>query len=163
MKNTKIVAITLAVTFGLFAIFSFKNAESKSNGTTEYKTITVIESIVPMGMGRSRMIEEKTPMDYKKLTTQKSSEVVKGKKKKVKRSDAKIDAYAETKLVNFYSGVGINFGNVASNDAVVTSKLNEMAAQGWSLEFVNSGVESKGAKDDKQGIYVTRYIFKRTK
>ena len=38
-----------------------------------------------------------------------------------------------------------------------------MAAEGWELAFVVSGVESDGGKEDGQGIYVTRYIFKRTK
>ena len=32
----------------------------------------------------------------------------------------------ETKLLNFYSLVGINFQNIASNDAVIGAKINEM-------------------------------------
>ena len=83
------------------------------------------------------------------------------KQGKIKRGDAKIDRLSESKILNFYSGVGINFQNVASNDALVTSKLNNLAKEGWELVFVASGVESKGSKDDKQGIYITRYIFKK--
>ena len=45
----------------------------------------------------------------------------------------------------------------------MTSKINAMAEEGWELAFVNSGVESYGGKDDENGIYVTRYIFKRPK
>lgn len=57
--------------------------------------------------------------------------------------------------------VGIRFQNIASNDAVVTSKINELASAGWELAFVNSGVESHGSDTDSNGIYVTRYIFKK--
>lgn len=127
---------------------------------TEYKVITVVESIVPMGLGRSRIIEQKSPMDVDAFTTQRTS----GKDSKqgsVKRGDAKIDAFAETKLLNFYSGVGINFQNIASNDALVSAKLNNLAKEGWELAFVAAGVESKGGKDDKAGIFITRYVFKK--
>jgi hypothetical protein len=37
----------------------------------------------------------------------------------------------ETKLVNFYSLVGINFGNIASNDAVIAAKINSIVKEGW--------------------------------
>jgi hypothetical protein len=73
----------------------------------------------------------------------------------------KIEAFDETKLLNFYSLAGINFQNIASNDAVVSSKLSEMAKEGWSLVFVTSGVESDSGKGDGTGIFITRYIFKR--
>lgn len=43
------------------------------------------------------------------------------------------------------------------------SKINTMSEEGWELAFVNSGVESYGGKGDQNGIYVTRYIFKRKK
>ena len=65
----------------------------------------------------------------------------------------------ETKLLNFYSATGLQFYNIASNDAVVMSKINELATQGWELKFVNSGVESDAGKSDGKGIFVTRYIF----
>jgi len=38
-----------------------------------------------------------------------------------------------------------------------------MAEEGWELIFVNSGVESDAGEKDGQGIFITRYIFKRTK
>jgi hypothetical protein len=81
----------------------------------------------------------------------------------VKREDIKIDNFEETKLLNFYSAVGINFQNIASNDAVVSSKLTELAREGWSLVFVTSGVESDAGHQDGNGIFVTRYIVKRDK
>ncbi|OFX36154.1 MAG: hypothetical protein A2X08_03155 [Bacteroidetes bacterium GWA2_32_17] len=126
----------------------------------EFKVITTVESIVPMGIGRSRMIDNKQPMDYKKFTTERTD----GKDSdqgKVDRTDAKIDNMEETKLLNFYSGVGINFQNIASNDAIIGSKLNEMAKEGWELMFVTSGVESDSGKDDGKGIFITRYVFRK--
>ncbi len=38
-----------------------------------------------------------------------------------------------------------------------------MVEQGWELAFVTSAVESDAGKDDNQGIFITRYIFKRSK
>lgn len=126
----------------------------------EYKVVTIVESIVPMGMGRSRIIEHQEPANYEDFTTERV-DGKKSKQGKVKRSDAKIEKMSETKLLNFYSGVGINFQNIASNDALISDKLTKMTAEGWELAFVLSGVESKGSKDDKQGLYITRFIFKK--
>lgn len=126
----------------------------------EYKVITTIESIIPMGIGRSRIIENTSEVDAESFTTERSS----GKDSKqgnVKRSDAKVDNLKETKLLNFYSGVGINFQNIASNDAMIESKLNEMSKEGWVLFQVVSGVESNAGGDDKTGVFITRYIFKK--
>jgi len=126
----------------------------------EYRVVTTIESIVPMGIGRSRIIDHKDPADYKPLTTSRTN----GKKSDqgdVKRDDIKIDNFDETKLLNFYSAAGINFQNIASNDAVISSKLTEMAKEGWELVFVSSGVESDAGETDGNGIFITRYVFKR--
>jgi hypothetical protein len=79
----------------------------------------------------------------------------------VKRKDLKIENFEETKMLNFFSATGINFQNIASNDAMVSSKLNEMSAAGWTLAFVTAGVESNAGVDDGEGIFITRYIFKR--
>ena len=65
--------------------------------------------------------------------------------------------------MNFYSVAGINFKNIASNDALMSSKINTMISEGWDLAFVTSGVESDAGKGDGKGIYITRYIFKRLK
>jgi hypothetical protein len=126
----------------------------------EFKVITTVESIVPLGIGRSRMMDPKETADYKALTTSRTD----GKKSSqgdVKRDDVKIENFEETKLLNFYSAVGINFQNISSNDAVVSSKLTEMAREGWELIFVTSGVESDAGKQDGEGIFITRYIFKK--
>ena len=124
----------------------------------EYKIISVIESVVPNGLGRSRMLAETQPVDYKSATTIRTEE---GKEKSDKsRSEIRTKVFEETKLLNFYNIGGIRFNNIATNDALITAKLNDEAAKGWVLAFVTSGVESSGDKD-KIGIYATRFILRR--
>jgi hypothetical protein len=77
------------------------------------------------------------------------------------RSDNKIDNFKETNLLNFYSLVGINFQNIASNDAILSSMA--YTNEGWELAFVSSGVESDAGSGDGSGIFITRYVFKRVK
>jgi hypothetical protein len=77
----------------------------------EYMQITTIESVVPGGLGRSRMI------------TQDAS-----------------GRMEEVKMENFFSLVGINFENVRSNDRMITAKLTDMERQGWKLQHITTGV-----------------------
>ncbi len=126
----------------------------------EYAVITTIESIVPAGLGRSRMISNKEYLNTADFTRSRTD----GKKSdmgEVKRSDLKIDNFDETKMLNFFSLGGINFQNIASNDALISAKLNEMSQAGWTLAFVSTGVESDAGAQDGEGIFITRYIFKR--
>ena len=127
----------------------------------EYSVITTVESIVPNGLGRSRMISVTDERDYKDFTSQRSEDKDEDEKNKSDRGDIRVKDYEETKLLNFYNLGGIRFQNIAANDAVVTSKINSMAADGWELAFVVSGVESDAGEKDGQGIFITRYIFKR--
>ncbi|HEY1024003.1 MAG TPA: hypothetical protein VGE26_02470 [Sphingobacteriaceae bacterium] len=139
---------------GLFATIFF----SVSASAQEYKVVTIVESIVPAGLGRSRIIDNKTNVNVADFTTER----VNGKESKqgdVKRSNVKVDTFSETKLLNFFSIGGINFQNIASNDAVITSKMNELAKQGWKLAFVTSGVESNAGSQDGEGIFITRLVF----
>lgn len=126
----------------------------------EYKIVTIVESIVPMGLGRSRIIENKQEIKASDLTTARTDGKT-SKQNEVSRSDAKIQEFEETTLLNFYSGVGINFQNIASNDAIITSKIMEIVQEGWDLAFALSGVESDSGDTDGKGIYITRLIFKR--
>lgn len=144
----------------LFVISFMLGCSALSAAAQEFKVITVVESIVPGGIGRSRMTEARESADYKALTTSR----VKGTKSDqgdVSRDDVKIDAFDETKLLNFYSFTGINFQNISSNDAVITSKINDMMKEGWQLVFVTSGVESDAGKSDGNGIFITRMFFKK--
>lgn len=126
----------------------------------EYTVITSVESIIPAGLGRSRVIYNKTDLDASQFTTERT-DGTDSKMGQVKRRDLKVDNFEETKLLNFFSLGGINFQNIASNDALISSKINEMVAAGWELAFVVSGVESHAGDPDSEGIFITRYIFKR--
>lgn len=170
MKKTILISglfgAVIAIATMTLLSFSTRQADAVSTppaAVKEFKIITTIESVVPMGMGRSRIIENLSDdIDYKDLTTERS-ESEGSKQSSIKRKDAKIDDFAETKILNFYSGVGLNFKNIASNDALVTSKLNEMSKQGWELHSVVSGVESDAGTGDGNGIFITRYLFMRNK
>ncbi|MFM2201965.1 MAG: hypothetical protein RL040_1165, partial [Bacteroidota bacterium] len=125
------------ITLAAIAICSFTQAQ--------YQVVTIVESIVPGGVGRSRMIENTSPIDHNAFTTNRTD----GKDSKqgdIDRGDIKVSSFKETKMLNFFSMVGINFQNIASNDAIITSKLNEMNSQGYELAFVTSGVESDAGK-----------------
>ena len=149
MKKYLLIAI---IAFGFIA-------ESKAQ-SVEYKVLTSVESIVPMGIGRSRLIEENDQIEADNFTTVRT-DGKKSRQSSVKRSDAKVKQFSETKLLNFYSVAGINFQNIASNDALLSSKINKLTEAGWELAFVSSGVESDSGKGDGKGIFITRYIFKR--
>ncbi len=101
----------------------------------EYKQISTIESVVPGGLGRSRL-----------LTTDDNGQSL------------------EKELKNFYSMVGINFGNVSNNDLVIVGRVNEMANEGWDLFQVTSGSNMQMSSGSTSGgIFITRYIFRREK
>ena len=140
-----LVAVALTATFG-------SNAQ-------QYKVITSVESIVPSGLGRSRIVNALEEKDYEQYTSVRSEED--NTRNKSNRSDIRVKNFAETKLLNFFNLGGIRFQNIAANDALITNMINTMISQGWSLEFVVSAVESDGGKGDGQGIFITRYIFKK--
>ena len=99
----------------------------------EYQTFTTIESIVPGGLGRSRMLLD--------------------------NGSGSLD---EQKIKNLYSVVGIKMENIFNNDLDVTKKLNELSEDGWELTFTNTGVQSP-SEGGSNGIYCTRYILRRVK
>jgi len=144
----KIVLIALVV----FATSIEVNAQ-------QFKVITSVESIVPNGLGRSRIISANEDKDYKEFTSVQTDEDK--TRNKSDRGEIRVKNFEETKLLNFYNIGGIRFQNIAANDALITSKINTMVAEGWELAFVTSGVESEGGKGDGQGIFITRYIFKK--
>ena len=130
----------------------------------EYQVITSVESIIPSGLGRSRLISSNENRNYKDFTTTRTDgKKVKDKRNKSDRSDIRVKNFDETKLLNFFNIAGIRFQNIAANDAVITSKINTMSSDGWELAFVTSAVESDAGKDDGKGIFITRYIFKKLK
>lgn len=125
----------------------------------EFKVITSVESIIPSGLGRSRIISANEEKDYQAYTSVQTEED--NTRNKSSRSEIRVKNFEETKLLNFFNLGGIRFQNIAANDALITSKINAMVADGWELVFVTSAVESAAGKGDANGIFITRYIFKR--
>ncbi len=156
MKKSLFLLAIIAIAF---TSISFINKPAQ----VEYKVVTAVESIVPNGIGRSRMIMATEDKDYQEFTTLRSDDKDKDEKNKSKRDEIRVKNYEETKLLNFYNLGGIRFQNIAANDAVMSSKINAMISEGWELAFVNTGVESEGGKGDGKGIFITRYTFKRVK
>ncbi|OYU97778.1 MAG: hypothetical protein CFE21_01185 [Bacteroidetes bacterium B1(2017)] len=121
-------------TLGLVAIWAFKPNEKNSEGY-EYKQFSTIESIIPGGAGRSRI-----------LSTDASGTMV------------------EKDLLNFYSLVGINFGNISNNDKIIVDKINEYATSGWDLYQVTTGSSTNQSNGSTSGgIFITRYLFRKAK
>jgi hypothetical protein len=147
MKKTILISLLFLANLGIAQNYDFK-------------IVTSVESVVPGGVGRSRIIENGTEVDYTEFTTTRTKD---GKEKTSKdRSDVKIDDLKESTLVNFYSLVGINFQNIASNDAMMTSLFKKYNREGWELIHITSAVESDAGKGDGNGIFITRYYFRKT-
>jgi hypothetical protein len=100
------------IIFGLF-LTTIYCANAQTNQEYEYKLFTTIESVVPGGLGRSRLIETE------------------GREQDVSKD-----------MENFFSLVGINFKNIESNDKVITKKINEYSKDGWELTQTIPGVYS---------------------
>ncbi|RKN78577.1 hypothetical protein [Ulvibacterium marinum] len=144
-KNLCIICLAIFATFEIHA--------------QQYKIITSVESIVPSGIGRSRIIDAQEEKDFAEYTSEQTEED--NTRNKSKRGNIRVKNFEETKLLNFYNIAGIRFQNIAANDAVTSSKLTAMAADGWELVFVSSAVESDAGDKDGQGIFITRYVFKK--
>ena len=156
MKKLILIGLITLVTI---CSISAHNESNDTKSTYEVKVITSVESIVPLGLGRSRLISSNAERDYKEFSSEQTE--VDNTRNKSKRKNIRVKDFEETKLLNFYNVGGIRFQNIAANDAVISSKLTAMLADGWDLIFVTSAVESDAGDEDGQGIFITRYIFKR--
>jgi len=152
LKLTTVVVLFILLTTNLFA-------QEKVKKEFEVKVITSVESIISSGLGRSRLISTNDERDYKKFTSSQTEDD--NTRNKSKRKDIRVKGFEETKLLNFYNLAGIRFQNIAANDALISSKLTAMISEGWDLVFVTSAVESDAGEKDGNGIFITRYIFKR--
>ncbi len=123
----KLVLATILVC--IVGFYGFKQSDEQKN--ISWLQITAVESVVPGGLGRSRMIsiDESGKME-------------------------------EIKMKNFFSIAGINFGNIRENDLRITTKIQELSNEGWELYDVTSGVFS-GNQNNSTGIFITRYLFKK--
>ena len=153
----KLIAIVFLLVLGSLTI---QAQEMTTQNFNEWRIVTVVESIVPMGLGRSRMVENMTDVNTEDFRTTR----VDGKKssqRTVSRKELKVDKFDEAKLLNFFSAAGINFQNIASNDAMIAARIMELESEGYSLVYVTSAVESVGGKDDDSGIFISRMYFKK--
>ena len=156
--------LTLSRTIGImgaFALSFFSMNEVKAQKGYEFTSFTVVESIVPSGLGRSRIIHALESRDYKAFASVRSEDD--NTRNKSDRDEIRVKNFEETKILNFFNLGGIRFQNIAANDAVVNSKVNYMLEEGWELVTITAGVESNAGKDDGEGIYITRFYFKRKK
>ena len=127
MKN-QILVLSISVAM-IVSIFAFNTPAP----AYEYMSLTTVESIVPGGLGRSRML--------------------------IDGGNGNLD---EQKIKNIYSMVGIKMENIFYNDQDVVAKLNDLSTEGWELAFANTGVQSP-TQGGSTGIYCTRYILRRVK
>ncbi len=137
-KHITTVAIAASTVFVTLGVFSFKPANDNNYQQPPvymYKQITAVESVIPGGMGRSRI-----------LTTDDNGQMI------------------EKDLKNFYSLVGINFENIANNDRAIVDRLNDYSSQGWDLVQVTAGSNQQSSNGNSNGgLFITRYIFRKAK
>jgi len=157
MKNLNYIAISISAVCIMAVIYSFTLVEKGY----VFKTVTIIESIVPNGIGRSRIINSMEDRDYKKFSKIMTEDDK--SRNKSKRDELRVKEYEETKLLNFYNIGGIRFQNIAANDAVIDSRINAFLDEGWEIISINSAVEAYGGKDDSNGLFLTRFYFKKKK
>jgi hypothetical protein len=162
MKKINIITAIIAVVAIVTVIVSFKSAGTNQNADTyQFTSFTIVESIVPNGIGRSRIINALETRDYKEFTSVQTD--ADNSPNKADRSEIRVKNFEETKLLNFYNLGGIRFQNIAANDAVINSKVNTMLADGWEIVDIVSGVESVSGENDPNGIFITRFYFKKKK
>jgi len=179
LSRHMIQKILLAFLILLFSISIETHAQGPGY---KVQVVTCVESVIPNGLGRSRMFVTDLEVDYLDFTSTQTADTK--DRNKSNRKDIRLKEYDETKLLNLYNEGGIRFQNIATNDALMTSKINDMLANGWDLFFVGTGVESKMIstnvkkellkiglklltdddstdenKDDPNGIFLTRYYF----
>ncbi|HRO98318.1 MAG TPA: hypothetical protein PLN54_02685 [Flavobacteriales bacterium] len=128
--NLRSLLLGAAVPMALLLGYSFRPTPAAEAFT--YRQFSTIESVVPGGMGRSRVI----------ISDQGDQEVGKD-------------------LLNFYSMVGINFKNIANNDRIIVETINQYVSEGWELHTVTTGVQSPNGDKGGNGIFITRYLFRK--
>lgn len=158
MKKINLTNI-LMLAVVLISLYAFTNKPNTVVQQYQFTSFTVVESIVPNGVGRSRLISSLEEKNYKDYTTVQSEDD--NTRNKSDRGEIRVKNFEETKLLNFYNIGGIRFQNIAANDALINSKVNDMLSQGWEIVSIVAGVESKGSKDDNEGIFITRFYFKK--
>ncbi len=125
-------SLLLGAAFALTLGIGYGFRPSPEPAAYTYRQFSTIESVVPGGIGRSRVI----------ISDEGDQEVGKD-------------------LLNFYSMVGINFKNIANNDRMIVETINNYVADGWELHTVTTGVNSAAEGKGGTGIFITRYLLRK--
>jgi hypothetical protein len=125
-------SLLVGASFALALFLGYSFRPTPVNTAYTYRQFSTIESVVPGGIGRSRVI----------ISDQGDQEVGKD-------------------LLNFYSITGINFKNVANNDRIIVETINQYVNEGWELHLVVTGVNSPAEGKGGTGIFITRYLFRK--
>ncbi|WP_310394383.1 hypothetical protein [Hymenobacter sp.] len=126
----------LAATLLLAGLTLTPPARAQAKTGYQFLQMTTIESIVPGGLGRSRVLF--TP-EWK------------GTK--------------ESNMENLFSLLGINISNVRVNEELVIRYLGEITADGWELYQtvpLTQTIQGAGGQS-QQGIFLTRYLFRKAR
>ena len=125
-KASLILSFALIAAIPLFMALSPKAEKPAAN---EWRVVTVVESVVPGKLGRSKV-----------LTVDSNG------------------ATSEIEIQNIFSLTGINFTNLQTNNRSVTDLLAKNSAEGFELVEV---VPGNFGDNNSQGIFMTRFIFKK--
>ena len=121
MKNSVSLLAGILVGASLTLVVAFKGKSEQQESTPKYVHINVLESVITGGAGRSKCI--------------------------ITFSDGNSE---EFDLENYYSLVGVNFGNIKDNDKKITLRLNMLAKEGYQIVSQSSG---------GGGIYSTKIVM----
>lgn len=124
----------LSIVSGMFVlVFLFGyNTTDDRQVKYEFKQVTTLESVVGAGFGRSSVFE----------STAGESKIL-----------------SEYELRNFFSAGGINMGNVQTNEKTIVKVISDMQSTGWELFNITSTALNTDTK--RQGIFITRYLFRK--
>lgn len=125
-KTSLILSLALIAVIPLFMALSPKAEKPAAN---EWRVVTVVESVVPGKLGRSKVLT----IDNNGVSS-------------------------ETEIQNIFSLTGINFTNLQANNRNVADLLAKNSAEGYELVEV---VPGNFGDNNSQGIFMTRFIFKK--
>ena len=68
MKNIKNFTISIFAILGIVLILTAFSNQAEQKKVYEFETVTVVESLIQNGLGRSRMISKTETVDYREAT-----------------------------------------------------------------------------------------------
>ena len=125
IKTGVISMLTISAAFSVY----LQNELETKPPKFEIKVITSsIESRVPMGLGRLRLISSNTERDYKEFSSKQTEDY--NTRNKAKCKTIRLKDFEESKQLNNNNMGGICFQNIASNDPLISSKRTGMLTEG---------------------------------